>query len=122
MNMNKTAPHLGEELSGTVEQVADLARTAGEKLDEVRYETANALAGAASSVRTTGRQGSEAIDDLANRAASKLDSTAAYVRRHDVRDMLGNLRQVVRQHPASFLVGAAAVGFFLGSAARRKGR
>jgi hypothetical protein len=32
--MTKTAPHLGEELSGTVDQVADLARTAGKKLDE----------------------------------------------------------------------------------------
>lgn len=118
--MNRTAPHLGEELPGTVEQVANLARTAGEKLDEVRYETADTLAGAASSVRATGRQGSEAIEDLANNAASKLDSSAAYVRRHDVGDMLGNLRQVVRQHPASFLVGAVAAGFFLGSAIRRK--
>jgi len=118
--MNKTAPHLGEESSGTVEQVADLARTAGEKLNEVRYETADALAGAACSVRATGRQGSEAIDDLASSAASKLDSTAAYVRRHDPSDMLGDLQQVVRRHPASFLVGAAVVGFFLGSAGRRK--
>jgi ElaB/YqjD/DUF883 family membrane-anchored ribosome-binding protein len=118
--MTKTAPHLGEELSGTVEQVADLARSAGKKLDEARYETADALAGAACSVRTTGRQGSEAIDDLANSAASKLDSTAAYVRRHDTSDMLGDLQQLVRRHPASFLVGAAVVGFFLGSAGRRK--
>ena len=147
--MTKTAPHLGEELSGTVDQVADLARTAGKKLDEARYETADALAGAACSVRTTGRQGSEAIDDLANSAASKLagaacsvratgrqgseaiddlansaaaklDSTAAYVRRHDTSDMLGDLQQLVRRHPASFLVGAAVVGFFLGSAGRRK--
>lgn len=122
MNTNRTAPYLGESLSGTAQHVADLARTAGEKADEVRYETANALAGAASSVRTTGRQGSEAIEDLANNAASKLDSTAAYVRRHDVGDMLGNLRQVIRQHPASFLVGAAVVGFFLGSGVRRKDR
>jgi hypothetical protein len=118
--MTKTAPHLGEELSGTIDQVAGLARSAGEKLDEVRYETADALSGAACSVRTTGRQGSAAIDDLTNNAASKLDSTAAYVRRHDTSDMLGDLQQIVRRHPGSFLVGAAVVGFFLGSAARRK--
>lgn len=74
--MNKTASYVGEELSGAVKQVADLGRTAGEKLDEVRYGTADALAGAGSSLRTTGRQGSEGIDDLAKSAASKLDSTA----------------------------------------------
>ena len=38
-----------------------------------------------------------------------------------MRDMLGNLKQIVRRHPTSFLVAAAAAGFFLGSAIRRKG-
>ncbi len=115
MNMTKTASHLREGISETAKQVADLGRTTGEKLDEVRCGTADALADAASSVRTTGRQGSDAIDDLAKSAARKLDSTAAFVRNHDVRDMFGNVRQVVRRHPASSLVGAVAVGFLLGS-------
>ena len=118
--MRETATHLTDELSTAVKQVADLGRTAGEKLDEVRYGTADALAGAASSVRTTGRQGSETIDDLSKSAAYKLDSTAAYVRNHDLGDMLGAVRHVVRQHPTSFLVGAAAFGFLLGSAVRRR--
>lgn len=120
MNRNETAAHLGEEVSGAVKQVADLGRTAGEKLDQVRQETAGVLTGAASSVRTAGRQGSEAIDDLAKGTASRLDSTAAYVRSHDMGDILDTLRQVVRGHPTSFVVGAAAVGFLLGSAIRRK--
>jgi ElaB/YqjD/DUF883 family membrane-anchored ribosome-binding protein len=120
MNINKTASDLGEELSDAVKQVADLGQTAIDKLDDVRHGTADALAGAASSVRSTGRQGSEAIEDLTKSAASKLDSTAAYVRKHDMGDMLGHLRHVVRRNPTSFIVGAAAIGFFLGTAIRRE--
>ncbi len=119
MNISKTASHLGEEISSTVNKVADLGRTAGEKLDEVRCGTADALADAASSVRTTGRQGSDAIEGLAKDTADKLDSTAAYVRNHDLGDMLGTFRQVVRRHPTSSLVGAAAFGFLMGSVLRR---
>jgi hypothetical protein len=120
MSIDKTASHLAEELSGAVKQVADLGRTAGEKLDECRHETADALAGAASSVRTTGRQGCETIDDLTKSAADKLDLTSTYIRNHDMGDMFDNLRQVVRRHPTSFLVGAAAFGFLMGSTIRRK--
>jgi hypothetical protein len=120
MDMNNTVSHLGEDVSSAVKQMAGLGRTAGEKIHEARLGTADALAGAASSVRTTGRQGSDTIDNLAERAASKLDSTAAYVRKHDVREMFGKLRQVVRRHPTSFLFGAAAIGFFVGSGTRRK--
>ena len=115
-----TASHLGDELSDAVKHVADLGRTTGEKVDEVRHGTADALADAASSIRSTGHQGSETIDKLAERTASRLDSTAAYVRTHEIRDMFGNLRQVLRRHPASFVAGAAALGFLLGSAVRRK--
>jgi Protein of unknown function (DUF2934) len=60
------------------------------------------------------------MDDLIKGAADNLDSTAAYVQNRDIIDMLGNLRHVVRQHPSSFLVGAAAVGFLLASGMTRK--
>jgi ElaB/YqjD/DUF883 family membrane-anchored ribosome-binding protein len=122
MNISKTASALRDGLSGAAQQVADLGRTAGEKLDEVRCGTADALADAASSVRTTGRQGSDAIDDLAEHTADKLDSTAAYVRDYDLGAMLGTFRRVVRRHPASSFVGAAAFGFLLGSVLRRTPR
>ena len=115
-----TASHPGDDLSAAVKQVKDLGRTTGEKMDEVRHGTAGALADAASSIRSTGHQGSEAIHNLAEGTASRLDSTAAYVRTHEIRDMFPKLREVVRRHPASFVAGAAALGFLLGSAGRRK--
>ena len=115
-----TASNLGEELSDAAKQVTDLRRATGETVDDVRHRTADALADAASSIRSTAHQGSEAIDKLAEGTASRLDSTAVYVRTHGIRDMFGNLQQVLRLHPASFAAGAAALGFLLGSAVRRK--
>jgi hypothetical protein len=97
-----------------------LGRTAGEKLDEARNGTADALENAASSVRTTGRYGAETIGTLSESAAGKLDSTAAYVRSHDVGGMLISLRRVIRRHPTGFLVLAAGIGFLAGSAVRNK--
>lgn len=122
MNINETAAKAGAGLYRGQEQMDDLGRTAGEKLDEARHRTAAALEHAASSVRTTGRQGAEVIDSLSENAAGKLDSTAAYVRSHDVGGMLVNLRQVIAQNPTGFLVLAASIGFLAGSAVRRNSR
>ena len=122
MNITETATKAGAGLHRAQERVEDLGRAAGEKLDEARHGTAAALENAASSVRTTGRQGAKTIGTVSESAAGKLDSTAAYVRSHDVGGMLLNLRQVVALHPTRFLVLAAGIGFLAGSAFRRNKR
>jgi hypothetical protein len=119
MNTTEKPAKTGAGLYRAQEQLEDLGRTLGEKLDEARSGTADALESAASSVRTTGRRGAETIDNLSRNAAGKLDSSAAYVRSHDVGSMLGNLRQVIRRHPTGFVLLAAGIGFLAGSAARR---
>jgi hypothetical protein len=122
MNINETASKAGAGLYRGQERIDDLGRTAGAKLDEARYRTAAALENAASSVRTTGRQGAEAIGTLSENAAGRLDSTAAYVRSYDVGGMLVNLRQVIARNPTGFLVLAVSIGFLAGSAVRRNNR
>jgi hypothetical protein len=119
MNITETATRVGAGLYRGQERMDDLGRTAGEKLDEARQVTAAALENTASSVRTTGRHGAETIETLSESAAGKLDSTAAYVRSHDVGGMLTNLRQMIGRNPAGFLLLAAGIGFLAGSAARR---
>jgi ElaB/YqjD/DUF883 family membrane-anchored ribosome-binding protein len=119
MNLTDTATRAGATLSRAQEQMKDLGRTAGEKLDEARKGTAEALENAAYSLRTTGRDGAKTIETMAENAAGKLDSTAAYVRNHDVEGMLGNLRQVIARNPTGFLILAAGIGFLAGSAFRR---
>ena len=119
MNTTEKPAKTGSGVHCAQGELEDLGRTVGKKLDEARSGTADALESAASSVRSTGRRGAETIDALSRNAAGKLDTSAAYVRSHDVGGMLTNLRQVIRRHPTGFVLLAAGIGFFAGSAVRR---
>lgn len=118
-NLTETATQLGAKMSEAQGRAEELSRAAGKKLDEARTETAGGLHTAASSVRTTARQGCEVIDGLATNAADKLDATASYIEDHDLRGLFTGCRQLIRQHPAGSLMFATAIGFFAGSAVRR---
>jgi hypothetical protein len=118
-NFTETASLLGAKVSEAQARAEDLSRAAGKKLDEARNEAAGALHTAASSVRTTARQGCEAIDGFATNAADKLDATAAYVENHDLRGVLTGCRLLIRRYPTGSLMFATAIGFFTGSAIRR---
>jgi len=102
MNLADRATRAGETLARAQEQVKDLGRTTVEKLDEARVGTADALESAACSVRTTGRDGAKKIESMTERAAGTLDSSARYVRGHDVGRVLGNLRLAIGKNPAGF--------------------
>jgi len=119
MNTTEKPAKTGAGLYRAQEHLEALGRTVGEKLDEARSGTADALTSAASSVRSTGRRGAETIDNLSRNAAGKLDTSAAYVRSHDVGSLLTHLRQVIRRHPTGFVLLAAGIGFLAGSTARR---
>ena len=114
--VTETASELGKEAR---ESIDELVRSAGRKLDDARDETGGALHAAASSVRTTGRQGSEAIDNLAAGTADRLDATASYIEDHDLRDVLTGLRRFGRRHLTGCLLAAAAIGFLAGTALSR---
>jgi hypothetical protein len=119
MNLTDTATRAGATLSRAQERVKDFGLAAAEKLDEAREGTAEALENAAWSVRTTGRAGAKTIETMSENAAGNLDSTAAYMRDHDLGGMLSNLRQVIVRNPTAFLVLAAGIGFLAGSGFRR---
>lgn len=114
-NLTETASLLGTKVSEAQARAEDLSRAAGKKLDEA----AGALHTAASSVRSTARQGCEAIDGFATDAADKLDATASYVEDHDLRGVLIGCRRFIRRYPTGSLMFATAIGFFTGSAVRR---
>ena len=118
-NFTETASQLGARVSEVQARAEDLSQAAGKKLDEARIEAAGALHTAASSVRTTARQGCEVIDGLATSAANKLDATASYVENHDLRGILPGCRRLVRRYPTGSLMVATALGCFAGSAFRR---
>jgi hypothetical protein len=114
--VTETASELGKEAKDSVEE---LGRSAGRRMDAARTETGAALHTAASSVRSTGRQGAEAVDNLATGAADRLDATASLVEDHDLSDALTGLRRFGRRHLTGSLLAAAAFGFVAGSAIRR---
>jgi len=102
------------------DKAAELGRSAAAKIDEKREPAAGALDGAAATLHDKAESlpGGEKVSSMAHTAADKLESTADYVREHDVRDMMGDVEQFVKSHPGQSLIAAAAVGFLVGRAFR----
>ncbi|HYL71352.1 MAG TPA: hypothetical protein VET66_12725 [Steroidobacteraceae bacterium] len=93
-----------------------IAEEAGGDVDaRLRSSTASGLDSAAGAVHA----GGERVASAAHRAGDALASGAAYVRDHDVRDMVDDLAEVVRNNPGPALLCAAALGFVLGRSVYR---
>ena len=82
---------------------------------EFGQKVASAIDSAASSLRdrTGSMPGGEKVAGAANTAADAMESVADYVRDQDLRSMLSDAQQIVRQHPGATLLTAAAIGFLL---------
>ena len=104
------------------ERAKDLARSAADKIDETRQPAAGALDSAATKLHRTAESlpGGESVSNVAHSTADKLQATADYIRQHDVKDMMGDVEQFVKRHPAQSLIAAAAVGFLVGRAFREE--
>ena len=116
------ASSLGEKLSNTTTQVkdkvADIGRTATDKIDQNRDAAAGRLDKAAATLHETAENlpGGEKVTSLAHATAEKLSSTAAYVRGHDVNRMMADVETLVKNNPGPSLIAAAFVGFLAGRA------
>lgn len=90
------------------------------KVDEKRGPTADALDNAASTLHEKAEDlpGGETVRTVAHSAAEKLESTADYIRKHDVRAMLSDVEEIVKRNPGPSLLIAAAIGFLIGRAFR----
>jgi ElaB/YqjD/DUF883 family membrane-anchored ribosome-binding protein len=110
---------LSEDTLGTASDArpaaAELGRKTSIKADQVRATAADTLDTAASAVHT----GGEHVASAAHSAAGVLTSGAQYVREHDARHMIDDLRQLVKNNPGPALLGAVAVGFVVGRALSR---
>ncbi len=104
------------------QRVTEAGRQATDKVDERRGPTADALENAASSIheRAESLPGGETVKSVAHSAADKLESTAGYIREHDVRAMLSDIEDVVKRNPGPSLLIAAAIGFLIGRAFREE--
>jgi ElaB/YqjD/DUF883 family membrane-anchored ribosome-binding protein len=103
------------------ESMSDMARTASQTVDDGRKTAAERLGNAASAVRDRADQlpGGPKVQQFAHAAADGLNTTADYVRSHDAKHMLSDVKRVVKNNPGPSLVIAAAFGFMLGRALTR---
>jgi ElaB/YqjD/DUF883 family membrane-anchored ribosome-binding protein len=98
-------------------------KTASETLGQQRENAAAGLERAASTVheKAASIPGGPRAEKAAHRFAEGMEATAAYLHEHDFADMRDDLINVCRRHPAQALISAAALGFLLGTAIKRKG-
>ena len=100
----RSSSRQSDESSGLTDQVSDTARKAKEKIadagrsakakvDDSREPVASGLESAASTLhaRADSLPGGENVTAAAHKAAEKMESTATYVRTHDVESMLDDV-------------------------------
>lgn len=122
--LSDTAQSVKEKVSdaaGTAKQkVSDAGRQAVDRIDERRAPAADALESAASTIHDKAEDlpGGPAVKNVAHSAAEKLETTAGYIREHDVRAMLSDVEDIVKRNPGPSLLIAAAIGFLIGRAFR----
>jgi hypothetical protein len=109
-----TAARMKEEIAGKVsdakEKVADFRRKAVDQIDSRREPVANTLDTTASALHQQG----ENAADVAHATANKLESTADYLREHDVKAIMGDVKDIAKRYPGQCLAAAVLVGFFVG--------
>ena len=122
--LSDTAASVKEKVSDAAsaakQKISDAGKQATDKIDEKRQPTADALQSAASTIheKAEGLPGGETVKSVAHSAADKLESTAGYIREHDVKAMLTDVEEMVKRNPGPSLLIAAAIGFLIGRAFR----
>ncbi len=121
---SETAQNVKDKVAGAAtaakDKVSDAGRQAGEQIDAKRGPAADSLQSAATALheRADSLPGGETVKSVAHSAADKLQSTAGYIREHDVQAMLSDVEDMVRRNPGPSLLVAAAIGFLIGRAFR----
>ena len=124
-NQNRVSQTVPEAAASTAERMknkaVEISQDATDKIDEKREPVANAVESAATKlyVNAGGLPGGEKIAGVAIKVADGLQDTADYVRQHDTRAALNDVRRFLKDHPAESLAVAAGIGFLLGRAFRR---
>ena len=102
------------------EKVGRIAETASKTLDEQRQNAADTLGRAASAVHDNADRlpGGPKVANLTHSVADGMESTASYLRRHDLSGMGKDLMDVCRRYPTQSVIAALAVGFLIGRSRR----
>jgi hypothetical protein len=108
--------------SKTRERAAQIRDEASETIDRQRRSAASGLDRVASTIHEKAEHipgGARKAADMAHSVARGMESTASYLRGHDLTDMRADLMNLSRRYPTQSLLSALAIGFLVGRAVRR---
>ena len=96
-------------------KAAEMGQRVADKFDENRGAAASGLESAASALRDRADTlpGGENVANAAHATANAVGVAAEYVRQNDLKAMLADVQQLVRNNPGPALLTAAALGFLL---------
>ena len=105
----------------TKDKASQMAETVSEKLDQQRENAAEGLGRVASTLHSKADSvpGGPKIVSFTHNIASGMESTASYLREHDLSKMGKDLMGICRKYPTQSIAAALAIGFLLGRSARR---
>src|ERR1700722_6961374 len=92
------------------QKIADFGRKAVDQIDSQREPVANTLNRTASALHSQG----ENAASVAHTTADRLESTADYLRQHDLKAMMSDVQDLARRYPGQSLAVAVGLGFLLG--------
>lgn len=103
------------------EKASEVGGTVGDTIRRQRENAAGGLDRVASSLHQNAESipGGQKVARVAHGLAGGMESTASYLREHDLKAMGDDIISVARRHPTQALLSALVVGFLLGRAARR---
>jgi len=104
------------EINGVIEKPT---HHVADKLEAARDSAADALEGAASTLREKSGTFS-GFSNIARDLGVQLEAAAYYVRRFDAREFISETKECARKYPAGWLTVSVAVGFAVGWSLRRR--
>jgi hypothetical protein len=125
--------HLGDAIGDAVESSLDdvtevirdkgneMGRKAVEHLEDGRAAAADGLKGAARGLHRRAdaiTESAERVSAVTHKVADKVESASRYVRQNDGRDMLSDVKEIVRKRPTASILAALTVGYLAARALR----
>jgi ElaB/YqjD/DUF883 family membrane-anchored ribosome-binding protein len=118
---NRLADQAKDSLTDTAKTIKDktqeFGRAAVNKIEENRVSAAGALHSAATSLHENASKLPNG-PDLAHSAAEKVDAVSGYLQDHDTKQMMADVKAVVKKNPMPSLLIAGALGFLIGRSLR----
>jgi len=120
-NVEKLKDRLEDVASRAKDKAEQWSESASETVDRQRQNVSAGLDRAASTLheKATNIPGGPKAVSAVHRLADGMETTASYLREHDVADMRDDFISLCKRHPVQALVSAVAFGFLLGRSVRR---